>query len=339
MGGVDRRHRRAATALALVAAMTLAGCARSGVPHRPAAAPAAVQDRYVITGLKSLPPPDGEVPAEPVSAGGGAPAAPGAIAPQFQYLYGSGEAAALSVQAYQALVDHVRRRLADEKRDPAAPRRSVVLAPDASFGEPRFVPCGKEPPAAVFDVDETLVLNLGYEGVDAQHPGPWDPARWDRWEKTGADKVAAVPGAVEAVRALRAMGVTVIFNTNRAAANAAATEAALAGAGLGPARHGETLFLKGDVDGRSGKDGRRAAIAARWCVVAMGGDQLGDFSDLFAGPPHPARREAVQRPGIAGLWGRGWFVLPNPVYGTGLGATYDQTFPPATRWADPQEKK
>ena len=28
-------------------------------------------------------------------------------------------------------------------------------------------------------------------------------------------------------------------------------------------------------------DGRRATIAAKYCVVAMGGDQLGDFSDLF----------------------------------------------------------
>ena len=55
--------------------------------------------------------------------------------------------------------------------------------------------------------------------------------------------------------------------------------------------------------------------------------------------PPSIKIDEVRPTGIAGLWGRGWFVLPNPVYGTGLGATYDQTFPPATRWADPQEKK
>lgn len=263
-------------------------------------------------------------PAPAVSAGG-APAG-------MQYLYGSGEAAALSVQAYAALVDQTRARIA--KRG----GMSVVLEPGATLASPRFQPCGDKPPAAVFDVDETLLLNLGYEGDDAQRSGGWDSARWDRWEKTGAMKVAAVPGALDAVRALRAMGVTVIFNTNRAAANAEQTEAALTFAGLGPAKHGETLFLKGDVDGKSGKDGRRNAIAQRWCVVAMGGDQLGDFTDLFAGLTPPERRAAAASPALAALWGHGWFVLPNPVYGTGLGSTYDQTFPPATRWTDPQEK-
>ncbi|UYY79057.1 5'-nucleotidase, lipoprotein e(P4) family [Sphingomonas sp. R1] len=268
-----------------------------------------------------------QAPPAPLPAGnpGGAPAG-------MQYLYGSGEAAALSVQAYNALVDQTRARLARREG------LSVVLEPGATLASPRFRPCGDKPPAAVFDVDETMLLNLGYEADDARRSGGWDSARWDRWEKTGAMKVAAVPGALEAVRALRAMGVTVIFNTNRAVANAEQAEAALNFAGLGPARHGETLFLKGDIDGKSGKDGRRDAIAQRWCVVAMGGDQLGDFTDGFAGLTPPERRAAAASPAVAALWGHGWFVLPNPVYGTGLGSTYDQTFPPATRWTDPQEK-
>ena len=42
------------------------------------------------------------------------------------------------------------------------------------------------------------------------------------------------------------MGVTVVFNSNRSAANAAQTQAAIDAAGLGPARHGDTLFLAGD---------------------------------------------------------------------------------------------
>lgn len=269
-----------------------------------------------------------------------APAGPaGGVPAGMQYLYGSGEAAALSIQAYNALVDGVRRRMAGDGAAGSDRRASVVLAPGATVLAPRFASCDDKPPAAVFDVDETMLLNLGYEGDDAQRSGGWDAGRWDRWEKTGITKVAAVPGAVAAVHALRGMGVTVIFNTNRAAANAAETETALAFAGLGPAKHGETLFLKGDVDGKSAKDGRRDAIAQRWCVVAMGGDQLGDFTDSFAPLSPPERRAAAASPVIGSLWGRGWFVLPNPVYGTGLGSTFDQTFPPATRWADPQEKR
>ncbi|MET3711114.1 5'-nucleotidase (lipoprotein e(P4) family) [Sphingomonas trueperi] len=259
-----------------------------------------------------------------------APAAANGVPAGMQYLYGSGEAAALSVQAYGAVVEWAKENMGK--------RTSAVLEPGATLAAPRFRSCGDKPPAVVFDVDETLLLNLGYEGDDAQRSAPYDASRWDRWEKTGAMKVAAVPGAIDAVMTLRVIGVTVIFNSNRAAANAAETEAALTFAGLGPAKHGETLFLKGDVDGKSGKDGRRNAIAQRWCVVAMVGDQLGDFSDGFAALNPPERRAAAQSPALVGLWGRGWFVLPNPVYGTGLGSTYDQTFPPATRWTDSQEK-
>jgi 5'-nucleotidase (lipoprotein e(P4) family) len=258
------------------------------------------------------------------------------VPPGTQFLYGSGEAAALSEQAYNVLVDAVRRRLASERADPnsGSDRTSAVLAPTATIEQPVTLPCGDRPRAAVFDVDETLLLNLGFEYDDAVHPGrPFDDAHWESWEKAGADKVAPVPGALAALTELRRMGVTVIFNTNRNASTAAFTEAAIDHAGLGPAVHGQTLFLKGDLGSGSGKDTRRAAIATRYCVIAMGGDQLGDFSDLFgAGLSPAARRDAAQAPAIHGMWGRFWFVLPNPVYGAGLKGGLDDIFPADKRW-------
>ena len=256
-----------------------------------------------------------------------------------QYLYGSGEAAALSVQAWRALTAYVRDQMNLQFRT-AGTRVSVILTPAATLATPAFERCGMKPLAAVFDVDETVLLNLGFEANDAAHPAPYDEARWQAWERTGASHVAAVPGAVEALTQLRAMGVTVVFNTNRSLGNAAATAAAITGAGLGPAVHGETLFLSGDDATGSKKDGRRATIAARYCVIAMGGDQLGDFSDLFnAGLTPPARRAATLSPQIAGKWGAGWFVLPNPVYGSALKGSLDDVFPTDKRWAPPAPEK
>src|SRR3546814_7732070 len=84
---------------------------------------------------------------------------------------------------------------------------------------------------------------------------------------TGAGQAVAMPGVVDAIAAMRAAGVTVIVNTNRTAANAKGTEDTLRAAGLGEFRHGETLFLKGDAPDGASKDGRRARIAARWCVI------------------------------------------------------------------------
>lgn len=245
-----------------------------------------------------------------------------------QYLYGSGEASALSVQAWQALTDFVRARTR------VRPESSVVLADGTTLQAPSFVPCGAKPYAAVFDVDETVMLNLGFEYHDARTGKGWNAADWDKWEKTGEGAVAPVPGAAQGVAALRSMGVTVIFNTNRAAANADATARAIKAAGLGDAVHGQTLYLSGDDAMGSRKDGRRATIAAKYWVVALGGDQLGDFTDLFnaAAQSVTGRRASTTAKPVSVMWGRGWFVLPNPVYGSGLKGGYDDVFPANKRW-------
>ncbi|TGX39322.1 acid phosphatase [Sphingomonas naasensis] len=256
-----------------------------------------------------------------------------------QYLYGSGEAAALSIQAWQALWTYLRNEIG-YRRDKSGVR-SVALAPGSTLDNPRFEACGKRPMAVVLDIDETVLLNLGYERDEAMRgAGGYDAARWSRWEATGADKVAAVPGAAEALAAARREGFTVIFNSNRSVATAAQTAAALDHAGLGPADLFDTLWLRGEGE-PGGKDARRAKIAQRYCIVAMAGDQLGDFSDLFNAPDAAvaARRNSVGGTLLAPLWGAGWFMLPNPVYGTGLKGGVDEIFPPESHWADPQEKK
>jgi 5'-nucleotidase (lipoprotein e(P4) family) len=251
--------------------------------------------------------------------------------PNFQWLYGSGEAAAASIQAYHGLRNYV---LAAAK---SRPRDSVVLAPGATLASPSFISCGDRPLAIVLDADETVLLNLGFEYDDASHPDrPYDDKRFGRWEVSGVDKVAPVPGAVTALRAIRDASVTVIFNSNRTAANADFTGRAIEGAGLGPARHGETLFLRGDVDAGSGKDIRRALISQRYCVIAMVGDQFGDFSDLLNERALGVtdRRRAGSSGAIANLWGNGWFLLPNPVYGPGVRGTFDEVFPADKRWSE-----
>jgi 5'-nucleotidase (lipoprotein e(P4) family) len=250
-----------------------------------------------------------------------------------QWLYGSGEGGASSLQVYRAFRDYV------VARAESRPEDSVVLADGATLDNPAMRPCGDRPLAVVLDVDETAIQNLGFEYDDAVHQGrPYDQERWNRWERTGAGLVSPMPGAPQALQSIRNHGVTVIFNSNRMAANAAQTVALLNDAGLGPAAHGETLWLQGDVAAGSGKDPRRAAIAARYCVIAMAGDQLGDFSDLFnlrtLGVTE--RRRYATSPPFSALWGQGWFVLSNPVYGSGLRGRIDEVFPAGKRWTDPQ---
>ena len=251
-----------------------------------------------------------------------------------RWLYGSGEAAGVSIQAYRMLADYA---VAVSRRH-SVPQSVPMGLPDAPGGI-GATSCvnpdnSLKPLAAVFDVDETVLLNRGYEFWQAYSGHGYESGEWADYANHGAPSVAPVPGALAAFKRLRAAGITVIFNTNRKADTAAGAAAAIAAAGLGPAVHGETLFLAGDDAMGSRKDGRRATIAAKFCVIALGGDNLGDFADVFntSGLAPQARRALAERADIAQLWGAGWFALPNPVYGDSIKGSVGEVFPPAARW-------
>ncbi|MGQ0588136.1 MAG: 5'-nucleotidase, lipoprotein e(P4) family [Sphingosinicella sp.] len=285
-----------------VVLLALGACASAQAPR-----PAPANDAIVLRELPPTPP------------------------PAMQWLYGSGEGGAASIQAWHAFRDYVVAAVRDRPRD------SVVLAADATLDAPRFLPCGDRPLAVILDADETAIQNLGYEFDEAIARSGYDQARWNRWERTGADAVLPMPGAVTALRAVREAGVTVIFNSNRQSANAEFTRRAIEGAGLGPARHRETLWLQGDVAPGSAKDPRRATVSQRYCVIAMAGDQLGDFSDLFnvRTLSVPERRRAATSGRFAQMWGNGWFMLSTPVYGPSIRGDFDDVFPRDRRWTDP----
>ena len=131
-----------------------------------------------------------------------------------------------------------------------------------------------------------------------------------------------------------------IFNSTRSNKSAEATADAIAAAGLGTPIHLKTLYLAGDGQMGSRKDGRRWTIARDYCVIAMAGDQLVDISDLFnaKGLSVTERRQAATRGWVAQMWGNGWWVLPNPVYGSGLQGGLDEIFPADKRWTDPGQE-
>ncbi|MGB5078397.1 MAG: HAD family acid phosphatase [Sphingorhabdus sp.] len=256
-----------------------------------------------------------------------------------QWLYGSAEATAASLQAYRAIAEFVSQKAAIRTEGQGI--RQTVLSSGTTPDAPRFDSCGSKPLAAVFDADETLIWNVGAMRYMAEQGKDFDPLIWNEWEKTGAGKAIAMPGAIAALAAMRRAGVTIIANTNRTAANAAGTESALYAAGLGSFRHGETLFLMGDAPDGSSKDGRRAIIASRYCVIAMAGDQLGDFSQAFnAKAISVADRKALStHPAIIDIWGNGWFMLPNPVYGPSIRGSFEEIFTPETKWTPPMENQ
>jgi len=285
----------------------------------------AIGSALLLAGCAGAP---AEVPTAPAPPPAALPSQAAKLPVALQYLYGSPEAA-LAVRATNARIAHY-----GAWRIKQRPKDSVVLAPGASVDAPVFEPCGNKPFAAVFDADETLIWNLGPMRYFAEKGTAFDPDIWDKWEKSGAGKAVAMPGTVEMVNALRAAGIIVIANTNRSTANAKGSEDTLRAAGLGEFKHGETLFLMGDDAGGSSKDGRRATIASRYCVIILGGDQLGDFSQQFNVKDLPAaqRMALATSAGAAALWDKGWFLFPNPVYGPWEKLGWGDAFPSDKQW-------
>jgi 5'-nucleotidase (lipoprotein e(P4) family) len=250
-----------------------------------------------------------------------------------QYLYGSGEAAAAYIQTYIALENYLLGVTSDRAIGHIV--HSVVLAPSATLQNPAFLPCDQKPMAVVFDIDETVVFNLGFEQASIAAGGGYSAERWDAWEKSGSKAVSLAPGVEEAIKVARDAHVEVIFNSNRASANADKTAAMLNGLGVGPVAYGTNLWLKGDSGSTgNGKDARRQDISVHYCVIAMVGDQLGDFTDLFNASDLTIaeRRQLTAGREIYLLWGHGWFMLPNPAYGTALNGTQADIFPADKRW-------
>lgn len=249
-----------------------------------------------------------------------------------RWLYGSGEAAAVSIQSWRMLADYATAR-ARERRIPQA----VPMGIGGGVSQPACIDGDTvKPLAVIFDVDETVILNAGYEYWLAMG-NSYSRETWQQWEENGASLARPVPGAVTGIRRLRDAGITPVFNTNRQFSPEGAARA-IAAAGLGDAVHLETLYLRGDDaengGGNGDKDGRRAMIAQKFCVIALAGDNLGDFADIFNDDSRSVqdRRSLVARGDYAQLWGNGWFALPNPVYGDLIEGTIGEVFPEDQRW-------
>lgn len=190
------------------------------------------------------------------------------------------------------------------------------------------------PPAVIVDVDETVLDNSPYQARLIRDGKEFDEFTWDAWCREEAAR--ATPGALDFARAAAARGVTVFYLTNRAQHLNDATLANLKRAGF-PVSERENAFLglglvvPGCEANGSDKGCRRELIGRTHRVLAMVGDQLGDFIDVENNTP--AAREAAAAP-YAGWFGERWFMLPNPTYGSWDGAVLGNE-----RGADPQTKR
>lgn len=173
----------------------------------------------------------------------------------------------------------------------------------------------KLPPAAIVDIDETVLDNSPFEARMIRDNATFDAQAWNAWVRQASAR--PLPGALEYANFAAAHGVAMIYISNRDAIHADSTRANLAADGFpltGDAVLNRGAATPGCVPANANDKGcRRRLVARHYRIVAMFGDQLGDFID-GADADNATRAERIAP--YRGWFGERWFALPNPAYGS-----------------------
>lgn len=175
------------------------------------------------------------------------------------------------------------------------------------------------PPAVVVDVDETVLDNSPFQAALLKAGRAFESALFNQWVQAASAR--ALPGALAFAKAAAARGVEVFYVTNRNAGQETATRRNLAGLGFPLDDQVDTLLMRHErPDWHWDKGSRRAAVAARYRIIMLVGD---DFNDFYSGARTGVEQRRERSARFQDRWGVSWFMLPNPSYGSWLGAIYD----------------
>jgi 5'-nucleotidase (lipoprotein e(P4) family) len=217
---------------------------------------------------------------------------------------------------YRANVQQVYRMASERIAAPAAGSAAVEQTGMKADALARL------PTAVVLDLDETVLDNTVFQARLLHDRAVYNAQNWGQWVM--AAEAEALPGSREFIAAARRLGHTVFFVTNRDCKIPAptatdpcpaktATMRNLVELGIDAAPDPAHMLMRNERPewNVGAKTARRAFIGTNYRIIALVGDDLGDFVDtrVFAGD-----RERLEP-----RFGTSWFVLPNPIYGSWLG--------------------
>lgn len=168
------------------------------------------------------------------------------------------------------------------------------------------------PRAIVTDIDETILDNSPFTAKTALAGQVYSQPAWEAWTALAA--ADTVPGALPFFQYAASKGFTIYYITNRLEKERAATLKNLQRRGF-PFADNEHLILS---DGNSNKASRRAAIAQKFEIAMLVGDNLGDFAEVFYKKSPAERNTAAAQ--LQAEFGDRFIVLPNVMYGDWLSA-------------------
>ena len=172
------------------------------------------------------------------------------------------------------------------------------------------------PPAVILDVDETVLESTTYTAQRLAAGEGYTFDSWRSWVEAGGGR--PVPGSLAFCTYALSRDVAVIFVTNNRETLKLAVTAALRRHGYPVEDDGSNVVTRSDV---RDKGPRRRAVAATHRILLMVGDDGNDFASDLGGGTVAERAAVVER--YEANWGRTWFMLPNPMYGTWENALFE----------------
>lgn len=174
------------------------------------------------------------------------------------------------------------------------------------------------PPAVVLDIDETVLDNSPYEVYLIGKGELYQPSTWKEW--TDQARAKALPGALDFVNFAKEKGVEVFYISNRKVNELDATVRNLKAHNF-PFADNEHVLLK---ESTSDKTARREKVAENYNIILFLGDNLTDYSELYADRGSDMGKQLIYKNLEDLLYN--FVMLPNPMYGEWEKAIYDNDF-------------
>lgn len=181
---------------------------------------------------------------------------------------------------------------------------------------------GDKPLAIILDCDETVVDNSPFfvelfKHLDGNTSLESTMAKFGEWIASG--KAQAMPGALEFLKNVNALGAAIFYVTNKPENMKPATLTHMKSLDFPQVDEVHLVLNSGD----SNKEPRFSEIEKSYNVVVYLGDSMHDFPIGMYGQDSEARRSIVdaQREQM----GKKYIVLPNPMYGSwmaGMSSNY-----------------
>jgi|AntRauTorckE6833_2_1112554.scaffolds.fasta_scaffold66686_1 5'-nucleotidase (lipoprotein e(P4) family) len=173
-------------------------------------------------------------------------------------------------------------------------------------------------PALVLDLDETVLDNSPFEARLFLEGKNFSSESWESW--CNEAKAEALPGVVDFLYFADSLGLQIFYISNRKIGVFEPTLKNLKILKLPQAKK-EHLLLRTT---KSDKTERRAKVTADHNILLFVGDNLTDYSEIFAERNEKLGKDLVKKHQEELL--NNFIMLPNPMYGEWESAIYENDF-------------